>query len=106
LKCGSEVYLSKNNIYDNNNKVIVLTGTYASGKSSTAEILMDKHGFNVIDGDCVMQVVKHRLKVDKIEFNAPAMYEEIEKELDILVGFEKDIVISHVITPQDIDLYR
>jgi predicted enzyme related to lactoylglutathione lyase len=51
---------------------------------------MEKYGFHVIDGDCVMQVVKHKFKLDKIEFNAAAMYEEIAKELDILIGFKKD----------------
>lgn len=47
---------------------------------------MQKYGFSVIDGDCVMQVVKHKLGTHKIEYNAPQMYKEIEKELDILLS--------------------
>ncbi len=32
---------------------------------------MQKYGFGVIDGDCVMRVVKHKLRGNKIEFNGP-----------------------------------
>jgi len=106
LLCGSEVSVGRNDVHNNKNKVIAITGTCASGKSSTAEILMQKYGFGVIDGDCVMQVVKYKLGIDKIDFNTPPMYEEIANELNILLGFKKDIVISNVITPQDIDIYR
>ena len=34
------------------------------------------------------------------------MYEEIAKELDVLIGLQKNIVISNVITLKDIDIYR
>ena len=104
--CGSEVTFDRSNICSNDRKVIALTGTCASGKSATAEMLMQQYGFDVIDGDCVMQVVKHKMGINKIEFDAPEMYEEIEVEIDILLSFQRDIVISHVITPGDINIYR
>jgi gluconate kinase len=106
LLCGSEITLNRSDKNNSDCKVIVLTGTCGSEKSSTAEIFMQQYGFGVIDGDCVMQVVKHKLGVNKIELNVPSMYEEIAKEIDILLGLKKDIVISHVITPQDVDIYR
>lgn len=106
LLCGSEITLKNGEVNNCDSKVIVLTGTSASGKSATAEILMHKYEFEVIDGDCVMQVVKYKLGNNKIKYNEPQVYEEIEMEIDILLGLQKNIVISHVITPQDIDIYR
>lgn len=106
LICGSEITLNNSVVYGSECKVIVLTGTCGSGKSSTAEILMQKYGFGVIDGDCVMQVVKHKLGAHKIEYNAPQMYMEIENQIDILLGLKKDIVISNIVTTQDIQIYR
>lgn len=104
--CGSEITLHSSSMSRSECKVIVLTGTCGSGKSSTAEILMEKYGFGVIDGDCVMQVVKHKLEVDKVRYNDPEMYREIEDEIDILLALKKDIVISNIITTQDIQIYR
>lgn len=106
LHCGAEVTLNNGDSYNLDVKVIVLTGTCASGKSSTAEILKMKYGFEVIDGDCVMQVVKHKLGISKIEYDAASMYAEIENQIDILLALKKNIVISHVITVKDIDIYR
>jgi len=105
LLCGSEIIVNRSNMNNSDCKVIVLTGTCGSGKSSTAEILM-QHEFGVIDGDCVMQVVKHKLGVNKIKFDEPSMYEEMENEIDILLALKKNIVISNVITSQDIQIYR
>ncbi len=106
LSCGSEVTLIKQPVLGNGCKVIMLTGTCGSGKSSTAEILMKIYGFDVIDGDCVMQVVKHKFGVNKVEYNEPAMYREIEYQIDILLALKKDIVISNVVTLQDLQVYR
>lgn len=106
LICGSEIALNRSNSYNSDSKVIVLIGTCASGKSSTAEVFMEEYGFAAIDGDCVMQVVKYKLGVNKIEYNETAMYEEIAKQIDILLSFKKDIVISHIITQEDIHIYR
>ena len=86
--CGSEITLNICNIYNGNCKVIVLTGTCASGKSATAEMLMQQYGFEAIDGDCVMQVVKHKLGVNKIEYNESPMYGEIAQEIDILLELQ------------------
>lgn len=106
LVCGSEITLNNNSIYGNGCRVIVLTGTCGSGKSSTAEFLMQEYGFDVIDGDCVMQVVKYKLGVNKIEYNEPSMYREIENQIDILLSLKKDIVISNIVTVEDIQIYR
>ncbi|WP_160692310.1 AAA family ATPase [Clostridium sp. C2-6-12] len=106
LICGSEITLNSSSICGDECEVIVLTGTCGSGKSSSAEILMEKHGFGVIDGDCVMQVVKHKLGVNKIQYNEPPMYREIENQIDILLALKKDIVISNIVTTQDIQIYR
>lgn len=106
LICGSEITLNNSVVHGSDCKVIVLTGTCGSGKSSTAEILMQKYRFGVIDGDCVMQVVKHKLGAHKIEYNAPQMYKEIENQLDILLVLKKDIVISNIVTTEDIEIYR
>lgn len=106
LICGSEITLNSGSIDSSHCKIIVLTGTCGSGKSSTAEILMQKYGFGAIDGDCVMQVVKYKLGVNKIEYNEPPIYKEIENEIDILLGLKRDIIISNIVTPQDVQVYR
>lgn len=106
LNCGSEIIVKNNELAKKENKLILLTGTCASGKSSTAEILMEKYNYGAIDTDCVMQVVKYKLNIQKIEHNTPEMYEEICNEIDILTMLDKDIVLSSVITTEDIDVYR
>jgi hypothetical protein len=51
--------------------VIILNGTCGSGKSTAAEILLGK-GFLAIDGDCVIQVVKHKKGTPQWDFNEVA----------------------------------
>jgi len=82
--------------------VIVLNGTCGSGKSTIAEILLRK-GFLVIDGDCVIQVVKHKKGTTQWDFNEIAA--ETAREIDILSMFGDDFVLSTVILPEDLDKY-
>jgi len=82
--------------------VIVLNGTCGSGKSTVAEILLKK-GFMTIDGDCVIQVVKHKKRTTQVDFNEMAA--EITIEIDILSMFGDDFVLSTVILPEDLDKY-
>lgn len=54
--CGTKVDVKH---ICNGGSIIILTGTCGSGKSTIAEILSQK-GFFVIDGDCVIQAVRHK----------------------------------------------
>ena len=72
LTCGSEVALVGHPLDGNTHKFIVLTGTCASGKTTTAQALMADHGFAVIDGDCVMNVIRHKTGVRKVDSNGPS----------------------------------
>ena len=82
--------------------VIVLNGTCGSGKSTIAEILLKK-GFLGIDGDCVIQVVKHKKRTTQVDFNE--MVDETAREIDILSMFGDDFVLATVILPEDLDKY-
>lgn len=97
--CGEEVEITHR--CDGGN-VIVLNGTCGSGKSTIAEILLRK-GFLAIDGDCVIQVVKHKKGTTQVDFNEIAA--EIANEIDILSMFGDDFVLSTVILPEDLDKY-
>ena len=97
--CGEEVEITHR--CDGGN-VIVLNGTCGSGKSTIAEILLRK-GFLAIDGDCVIQVVKHKKRTAQWDFNEIAA--EIANEIDILSMFGDDFVLATVILPEDLDNY-
>jgi len=97
--CGEEVEITHR---CGGGNVIVLNGTCGSGKSSIAEILVKK-GFLAIDGDCVIQVVKHKKGTADWDFHELAA--EIANEIDILSMFGDDFVLSTVILPEDLDKY-
>lgn len=99
VRCGAEV---KTTHKCSGGNIIVLNGTCGSGKSTIAEILAEK-GFLVIDGDCVIQVVKHKKKTKQVDFNE--MADEIAIEIDILSMFGDNFVLSTVILPEDLDKY-
>lgn len=103
VHCGKEVEIVHK---CNGGNVIVLNGTCGSGKSTIAEILLRK-GFLVIDGDCVIQVVKHKKGTTQVDFNeiAAEIAAEIANEIDILSMFGDDFVLSTVILPEDSDKY-
>jgi predicted ABC-type ATPase len=82
--------------------IIILNGTCGSGKSTVAEILL-RRGLLAIDGDCVIQAVKHRKGTPQVDFNEMAA--ETAREIDILSMFGNDFVLSTVILPEDLDNY-
>ena len=98
-RCGMEVTIAHKCAGGN---VIALNGTCGSGKSTIAEILTDK-GFLAIDGDCVIQAVRH--KTGRKQYEWSELIDEIACEIDVLSMFGENIVISHVILPEDLDRY-
>jgi len=99
IHCGEEVEITHK---CNGGNIIVLNGTCGSGKSTIAELLADK-GFLVVDGDCVIQSVKHKKGTKQVDFNE--MADEIASEIDILSMFGDNFVLSTVILPEDFDRY-
>ena len=103
--CGSEVELRPIERCDYGNRVLVLTGPIGSGKTSTAEFLFSKYRFNAVDHDCIVDLARHKHN-RKVEFNDPEAIAAIEGNLDMLLAFDKDIVLSLVILPSELDTYR
>lgn len=97
--CSAEVTITHK--CDSGN-IIVLNGTSGSGKSTIAEILADR-GYLAIDGDCVIQAVRHKKGTKQYEWDE--LINEIACEIDILSLFGENIVLSHVILPEDLDKY-
>jgi len=54
--CGAEATVSHKCKGGN---IIILNGTCGSGKSTIAELLQDR-GWLAVDGDCAIQVIKHK----------------------------------------------
>lgn len=98
-RCGAEAALSHT---CDGGSVIVLNGTCGSGKSTVAEILAGK-GFLAIDGDCVMQTVRHKKNTKQVSFDEIA--EEVGVEIDALSLFGNRFVVSCVIMPGDLEKY-
>ncbi len=86
-------------------QVIIINGTCGSGKSSIAEWMEDRYNYKAIDGDCVMQVVKYKLNSAKTEYNSDEVLSEIMYEIEILSLYSQNIVLSHIILPEDINRY-
>jgi shikimate kinase len=105
-KCKHEVLFTPDPKQRFNKRVFVLTGALGSGKTSTAEMLFTTHNFNAIDHDCIIDLLKHKYPNQKLEFNSPEAVQEIENNVDILLSFGKDIVLSLVIFPDELDIYR
>ena len=97
--CGSEITVTHQCSGGN---IIVINGTSGSGKSTIAEILVEK-GFIAIDGDCVIQTVRH--KTGKKQYEWDELIDEIACEIDILSLYGENIVLSHVVLPEDLDKY-
>lgn len=100
--CKSEVSIT-NSLIDI--RVIIINGTCGSGKSSIAEWMEERYNYKAIDGDCVMQVVKYKLNSANADFNSNEVISEIMYEIEILSLFSKNIVVSHIILPEDINRY-
>ena len=101
--CKSEVEIAS---HINGGTIILLNGTCGSGKSTIAEELVKTHGFLAIDGDCAMQVVKHKLDVMHVDFDSRELFDEISKEIDVLLAFGHKIALAHVVMPDDIPKYK
>jgi len=97
--CGAEVAISHT---CSTAKVIVINGTCGSGKTTVAEILQDR-GYLAIDGDCAIQSIRYKKGTKKYEWNE--LVDEITQEIDILSLFGENIVISHVVLPEDLAKY-
>ncbi len=93
--CGAEVAISHTCSGGN---IIVLNGTCGSGKTTIAELLADR-GWLAIDGDCAIQSLRHKKGTKQYKWNE--LISEIECEIDILSLFCNNIVLSHVILPED-----
>ncbi|MDD4296876.1 MAG: dephospho-CoA kinase, partial [Ruminiclostridium sp.] len=93
--CGAGVVVSH---ICNGGNIIVLNGTCGSGKTTIAELLADK-GWLVIDGDCAIQSLRHKKGTKQYEWNE--LINEIACEIDILSLFCKNIVLSHIVLPED-----
>jgi broad-specificity NMP kinase len=102
--CGAEAAVSHTCRGGN---IIVLNGTCGSGKTTVAELLADR-GFAAIDGDCVIQSVRHKSGRKQYLWNE--LIDEIAHEIDILSMFGENIVLSHIVLPEDtvkyIDIFR
>ena len=102
-QCNSEIEV---NNPPKGAELIVLNGTCGSGKSTIAEEIMKRYGYAVIDGDCMLQVLRHRLGSNKIDYNSDKALDEIGREIDILAAFGYMIVLSHIILPEDWHRYK
>lgn len=97
--CGAEVVISHT---ANGGNIIVLNGTCGSGKTTVAELLADK-GWLAIDGDCAIQTLRHKKGTKQYEWSE--LINEIVCEIDILSLFSENIVLSHVVLPEDFDKF-
>ena len=97
--CGAEVTVSNT---CNGGKVIVINGACGSGKTTIAEILQDK-GYLAIDGDCAIQAIRHKKGTKKYAWSE--LIDEIAYEIDILSLFSENIVLSHIVLPEDLEKY-
>lgn len=97
--CGSDVAVLN---VKNCANVIVLNGTCGSGKTTIAELLADKDWL-AIDGDCAIQSLRYRKRTKQYEWNE--LINEILFEIDILSLFCENIVLSHIILPEDYQRY-
>jgi gluconate kinase len=105
LRCGGAVVIHTAPGRGRGRTILALTGTCGSGKSTTAEVLTATYGFSAIDGNCVQDVIRSRLGTPAV-FNGPEMLDEFAREIDILLSLDQDVVISHVILPDDLPTYR
>lgn len=106
IACGAEVRLCHAPVPRRDARLLALTGTCASGKSTIAEVLVARYGFSAIDGNNVMDVIRHKSGVARVAFNGTELLKEIEDEIDMLLALQQDIVLAHVIIPDDLPRYR
>jgi len=98
--CGAEVVVTH---ICNGANIIVLNGTCGSGKTTIAEVLVD-NGWLAIDGDCAIQTLRHKKGTKQYKWNE--LINEIAREIDILSLFCKNIVLSHIVLPEDFNKFK
>lgn len=99
--CGTEVTVS-HACEGKGGNIIVLNGTCGSGKTTIAELFVIQ-GWLGIDGDCAIQSLRYKKGIKQYEWME--LIEEILQEIDILALFNKNIVLSHIILPEDLNQY-
>ena len=99
IRCGAQVQISHPCTSAN---IIVLNGTSGSGKTSVAEYLQN-NGYLAMDGDCAIQSLRYKTGTKKYEWQA--LIEEIAIEIGLLMHFTKNIVLSHIVLPEDVEVY-
>ena len=104
-ECGSEVQRVTREPGEHACRVFLLSGPIGSGKTTLAEHLFRELGFHAIDHDCLIDLAAYKHN-RKVEFNGPEVLEALEGNLDLLLGLGKDIVLSLVILPAELDTYR
>ena len=97
--CGGEAAISH---ICNGGKILIINGTCGSGKTTVAEILQE-NGYLAIDGDCAIQSIRHKKGIKQYEWDE--LIKEIACEIDVLSFFGENIVLSHVVLPEDIEKY-
>jgi len=98
-RCGADVTVTHT---CTGGSILVLNGTCGSGKSTIAEILSER-GYLAIDGDCVIQVVKHTMGGKQVPL--ADLVPEVGREIDLLSLYGERFVLSHVITPAEMAAY-
>ena len=58
----------------------------------------------VIDGDCAIQSLRYKTGIKKYDWNE--LIDEIIHEIDIVSLFTTNIVLSHIILPEDMPKYE
>lgn len=84
-------------------KILVLTGTCGSGKSTVAEILAQK-GFSAIDGDCAIQAARFKRNGESVDYREAL--DEIAYEIDVLSMYSQNLVLAAVVHPDDMKKYK
>ena len=98
-QCNTRITISHADTCGN---IIVLNGTCGSGKTSIAEYLQD-NGYLAIDGDCAIQSLQYKKGTKKYEWNE--LIDEIADEIRLMTYFGKNIALSHVVLPEDVERY-
>jgi len=104
--CYSELSYQWDGTQQEQGRVLLITGTCASGKSTIAQIAAQQYGFFLIDGDGVRQIVKLKMGLSESDWNADYFHNEILLMIDMLLSLGHDIAIAHVILPEIIPRYR
>ena len=94
--CNTPVKLSEvsNNI-SNNKKVLLITGTAATGKTSLGQLIESKSDYVFIDGDAIQKRANYFAKHDpsyKVDF-----YAETINTMLILLALGYDVVVGYII---------